>query len=64
MISPKNKYIDIMNGIRIKVRENFDELQLWMNSGVGDKEKLEGLKSYINDRMSFFQNVTSTVIFT
>ena len=28
MISPKNKYIDIMNGIRIKVRENFDELYL------------------------------------
>lgn len=40
MISPKNKYIDIMNGIRIKVRQNFDELELWMNSGVGDKERL------------------------
>lgn len=47
MISPKNKYIDIMNGIRIKVRENYDELELWMNSTVMEKDKLEGIKNYL-----------------
>ena len=26
MISPKNKCIDIMNGIRIKIRDSYDEL--------------------------------------
>jgi hypothetical protein len=37
MMSPKNKYIDIMNGFRIKIRENYDELELWMNSGGMEK---------------------------
>ena len=31
MISPKNKYVDAMNGIRIKIRDNYDEIELWMN---------------------------------
>ena len=62
MISPKNKYIDIMNGIRIKVRENFDELQLWMNSGVGDKEKLEGLKSYLKESTQITEDKAFNVI--
>jgi hypothetical protein len=26
LISPKNKYTDTMNGIRMKIRENYDEL--------------------------------------
>jgi translation initiation factor 4E len=51
MISPKNKYVDIMNGIRMKIRENYDELELWMNKAVADKEKLEGFKNYLKENV-------------
>ena len=26
-----------MNGIRIKIRDNYDEIELWMNKNVMDK---------------------------
>jgi len=28
-----------MNGIRIKIRDNYDEIELWMNKGIMDKDK-------------------------
>jgi translation initiation factor 4E len=49
MISPKNRNIDVMNGIRIKIREKFDEIELWMNSTANDKERLEGLKQFLKE---------------
>lgn len=49
LISPKNKYTDTMNGIRMKIRQNYDELELWMNKGVMDKEKLDGIKAYLKE---------------
>ena len=51
LISPKNRYIDTMNGIRIKIRDNYDEIELWMNKGVMDKEKSEGIKNYLKENM-------------
>lgn len=51
-----------MNGIRIKVRENFDELELWMNSGVADKEKLEGLKNYLKENTQITEDKAFNVI--
>lgn len=62
MISPKNKYVDVMNGIRIKVRENFDELELWMNAGVADKEKLEGVKNYLKESTQITEDKAFNVI--
>lgn len=53
MISPKNRCIETMNGIRLKIRDNYDELELWMNRGVTDKEKLEGVKSYLKENAQF-----------
>lgn len=49
MISPKNKFIDIMNGIRIKIRENFDEIEIWMNSFASERERLDGLRAYLKE---------------
>lgn len=51
MISPKNKFIDTMNGIRIKIRDNYDEIELWMNKGAMDKDKFDDLKSYLKENM-------------
>ena len=51
MISPKNKYIDTMNGIRIKIRDNYDEIELWMSKGVMEKDKLDGIKFYLKENM-------------
>lgn len=62
MISPKNKYIDTMNGIRIKIRENYDELELWMNSGAMDKEQIDGLKAYLKENMQITDERAFNVI--
>lgn len=62
MISPKNKYIDTMNGIRIKIRENYDQLELWMNSGVMEKEKIDGIKAYLKENMQITDERAFNVI--
>ena len=51
MVSPKNKHIDILNGIRIKIRESFDEIEMWMNAGASEKERLDGLRAYLKESM-------------
>jgi hypothetical protein len=38
-----------MNGIRIKIRESFDEIEIWMNSGANEKDRLDGLKSFLKE---------------
>ena len=40
-----------MNGIRIKIRDNYDEIELWMNKGAMDKDKFDDLKSYLKENM-------------
>ena len=40
-----------MNGIRIKVREYFDEIEIWMNSDASDRDRLEGLKAVLKENL-------------
>ena len=51
MISPNNKYVGILNGVRIKIKEKFDEIEIWMSSQAASKDKLEQLKSYLKDNL-------------
>ena len=51
-----------MNGIRMKIRDNYDELELWMNRGVTEKEKLEGIKSYLKENAQFTDERAFNVI--
>ena len=40
MISPNNPHVGIMNGVRIKIKEKFDEIEIWMSSESTKKDKL------------------------
>ena len=40
-----------MNGVRIKIREHFDEIEIWMNSGATDLQKLDSLKVILKENL-------------
>lgn len=44
-ISPSNTYFKEINGVRLKVKEKFDEVELWV--GQMEEERIKTLKDYI-----------------
>ena len=58
MVSPKNRSSDLMNGIRIKVREFFDEIEIWMNAEAADRDRLEGLKFVLKENLQLTDDRT------
>lgn len=44
-ISPNNLHLKVINGVRLKVKEKFDEVELWVQKMEEDRIKI--LKDYI-----------------
>ena len=40
-----------INGIRLKTKKENDTMQIWVNFGDGQKEKMEEMKSYLKDNL-------------
>ena len=51
-----------MNGIRIKIRDNYDEIEIWMNKGIMDKDKSDGIKNYLKENLQITDERAFNVI--
>lgn len=50
MISPDNKFLDMMNGIRLKIKDK-TELEIWMNSNSTKESQREELVKYLKPNL-------------
>lgn len=51
LVSPNNKLTGVINGVRIKIKPKFDEIEIWMNSSGNDREKQDLVKAYLKENL-------------
>lgn len=40
LVSSSNRLVHLVNGLRIKIRERFDEVEIWLPNATSEKDKL------------------------